>query len=127
MRITEAFGSFSVPDIDAARDFYRTTLGLDVASALPDGGGPLWLSVGGERRTMVYSIPGHQPAKFTVLNLSVANIAGAVDELAGRGVQFERYPEYEQDERGIFHGAGHDIAWFRDPAGNSLSLVQLHP
>lgn len=125
-RITEAYSSFTVPDLEAAQRFYAGTLGLNVANALPNGAGPLWLSVEDERRTLVYRKVDHQPASFTVLNLSVDDIDSAVDDLAARGVEFERYPGYEQDARGIFHGPGHDIAWFNDPAGNNLSLVQLH-
>ena len=125
-RITEAYSSFTVPDLEAARGFYAETLGLNVSNALPNGAGPLWLSVEDARRALVYRKADHQPASFTVLNLSVDDIDSAVDDLAARGVEFERYPGYEQDARGIVHGPGHDIAWFHDPAGNNLSLVQLH-
>ena len=125
-RITEAYSSFTVPDLEAARRFYAGTLGLNVSNALPNGSGPLWLSVEDERRALVYRKVDHEPASFTVLNLSVDDIDSAVDDLAARGVEFERYPGYEQDARGIVHGPGHDIAWFNDPAGNNLCLVQLH-
>ena len=73
---------------------------------------------------LVYPKPDHVPANFTVLNLSVPDIAEAVDELAARGIIFQRYPEYEQDRRGIYHGEGHSIAWFTDPAGNVLSVIE---
>ena len=126
LQVTEAFSSFAVDDLAAARDFYGTTLGLDVSSALPDGAGPLWVRVGGEPRVLVYPKADHVPASFTVLNLSVPDIAGAVDELKARGITFQRYPQYEQDARGIYHGEGHSIAWFSDPAGNGLSVVQMH-
>ena len=121
----EGLGSFTVSDLETARAFYSGTLGLDVSSALPDAKGPLWLSVAGERRALIYPKADHQPADFTVFNLAVADIEAAVDELAARGVEFQRYPGYPQDDRGILHGAGHDIAWFNDPAGNNLSLVQF--
>src|SRR6188474_1078359 len=110
-RITEAYSSFTVPDIEAARGFYAGVLGLNVSNALPNGSGPLWLSVEDERRALVYRKVDHQPASFTVLNLSVDDIDLAVDDLAARGVEFERYPGFEQDPRGIVHGPGHDIAW----------------
>lgn len=98
---------------------------MQVSSALPDGG-PLWIDAGGQHRTLVYAKPDHQPAAFTVLNLTVDDIEAAVDALSVRGVAFERYAQFEQDARGILHGAGHDIAWFNDPGGNNLCLVQLH-
>lgn len=123
--ITEAFASFTVPDLDIAKAFYADTVGLEVSSALPNGG-PLWLKVGGEPRALVYAKPNHQPATFTILNLTVDDIESAVDALAARGIVFQRYPAFEQDERGILRGPGHDIAWFDDPAGNNLCLVQLH-
>jgi len=126
LQVREAFSSFAVDDLAAARDFYGTTLGLDVSSALPDGAGPLWVGVGDERGVLVYPKPDHVPANFTVLNLSVPHIAEAVDELAARGITFQRYPEYDQDAGGIYHGEGHSIAWFTDPAGNGLCVVQLH-
>jgi predicted enzyme related to lactoylglutathione lyase len=126
VQITKAFSSFAVDDLAAAKEFYGKTLGLDVSSGLPDGAGPLWLGVGDERGVLVYPKRDHVPASFTVLNLSVPDIAAAVDELAARGIAFQRYPEYVQDERGIYHGEGHSIAWFSDPAGNGLCVVQMH-
>lgn len=95
-------------------------------SALPDGTGPLWVRAGADRGVLVYPKPDHVPASFTVLNLSVPDIAAAVDDLQARGITFQRYPEYHQDARGIYHGEGHSIAWFTDPAGNGLCVVQLH-
>lgn len=123
--ITGAFASFTVPDLEAARMFYAETVGLEVSSALP-GGGPLWIDAGGQHRALVYTKPDHQPAAFTVLNLTVDDIESAVDALSARGIAFERYAQFEQDARGILHGAGHDIAWFNDPGGNNLCLVQIH-
>lgn len=126
LQVTEAFSSFAVDDLAAAKEFYGTTLGLRVSSALPNGAGPLWLRVADERGVLVYPKSNHLPASFTVLNLSVDNIEQAVDELTARGIAFQRLPEYEQDERAIYHGEGHSIAWFTDPAGNGLCVVQMH-
>ena len=126
IQIRNAFSSFAVNDLAAAREFYGTTLGLGVSSALPDGRGPLWLRVGDDPGVLVYPKRNHVPASFTVLNLSVPDIGEAVDELAARGIAFQNDPDYVQDERGIFHGEGHSIAWFTDPAGNGLCVVQMH-
>lgn len=126
LEITTAFSSFAVNDLAAAKDFYGRTLGLEVSSALPDGGGPLWLRAGNGPSVLVYPKNDHVPASFTVLNLSVPDIAEAVDELGARGISFQSDPDYVQDERGIFHGEGHSIAWFTDPAGNGLCVVQIH-
>jgi catechol 2,3-dioxygenase-like lactoylglutathione lyase family enzyme len=126
VQVTTAFSSFAVNDLAAAEEFYVGTLGLEVSRALPEGDGPLWLRAAEEPGVLVYLKPDHVPATFTVLNLSVPDITEAVDELAGRGIAFKRYPHYVQDERGIFHGEGHSIAWFTDPAGNGLCVVQLH-
>ncbi len=123
--ITGAFSSFAVGDLSAATNFYATTLGLQVTTALPDGAGPLWIRAANERGVLVYSKPDHVPASFTVLNLEVDDVERAVDDLTARGVTMERYPEYPQDARGIYHGEGHSIAWFKDPAGNGLCVVQM--
>lgn len=125
--VTEAFSSFAVDDLAAAKEFYGTTLGLQTLSALPNGaGGPLWLRVADERGVLVYAKADHVPARFTVLNLSVDDIEQAVDKLTARGITFQRFPEYEQDDRAIYNGEGHSIAWFTDPAGNGLCVVQMH-
>lgn len=117
------FASFSVDDIDAARSFYGDTLGMRVS----DEGerGPLWLHGPDGHDTLVYRKPDHVPATFTVLNFAVDSIEKTVDELAAGGVQFERYEGLETDGRGIYRGAGHSTAWFTDPAGNVLSVVQI--
>lgn len=117
---TRAFSGFSVDDIDAARKFYGETLGLRV-SERPAG---LALELGDDRHVFVYPKPGHTPATFTVLNFPVDDIEAAVDELVARGVSFERYPGAAQDDRGINRGGGPLIAWFTDPAGNILSVLQ---
>ena len=116
----KALGSFSVNDIQKARDFYGKTLGLEV-SAGPEG--TLVLS---EAKTMIYPKRNHQPATFTVLNFPVDNVEKAVDELSQRGVRFEVYnePNLKTDARGISRGNGPTIAWFKDPAGNILSVLE---
>jgi catechol 2,3-dioxygenase-like lactoylglutathione lyase family enzyme len=117
---TEAFSGFSVSDIDQARKFYAETLGLRVT----EQNGLLTLRLAGGRDTLVYPKADHVPASFTILNFRVADIDTAVDELTRRGVQFERYEGAEQDAKGISRGGGPFIAWFTDPAGNILSVLQ---
>ncbi|MDQ0711738.1 catechol 2,3-dioxygenase-like lactoylglutathione lyase family enzyme [Streptomyces luteogriseus] len=117
---TKAFSGFSVNDIDAARAFYADTLGLRVS----EENGMLILHIAGDRDTLVYPKPDHTPATFTVLNFPVDDIEAAVDELARRGVRFERYGHLKTDDKGIFRGGGPLIAWFTDPAGNVLSVLQ---
>jgi catechol 2,3-dioxygenase-like lactoylglutathione lyase family enzyme len=116
------FSGFAVPDIDAAGAFYRDVLGLDIG----DGGmGSLRLTLPGGTEVFVYPKEDHQPAVFTILNLEVDDIDQVVDVLAERGVEFLRYDGFEQDERGIASGdEGPRIAWFTDPAGNILSVLQ---
>ena len=122
---TTAFSGFSVDDLAAAREFYATMLGLTVD---PDGvGARLHLPGGGT--VFVYPKENHQPASFTILNFAVDDIDAAVDELVTRGVKFERYEGMPGvDAKGIMrgreHNTGPDIAWFLDPAGNILSVLQ---
>jgi catechol 2,3-dioxygenase-like lactoylglutathione lyase family enzyme len=119
-----AFSGFSVPDIAAARQFYGETLGLRVT----EDHGLLTLHLnGGDRPTLIYPKPDHAPATYTILNFRVDDIEAAVDALAGRGVEFARYDGMEQDERGIMRAGGPYIAWFTDPAGNILSVLQERP
>ena len=115
---TKAFSGFSVDDIGKARQFYGETLGLRVSEA----NGMLTLHIEGDRNTLVYPKPDHTPATYTMLNFPVADIEAAVDELTARGVTFEHYDGL--DERGIHRGIGPLIAWFRDPAGNIISVLQ---
>jgi catechol 2,3-dioxygenase-like lactoylglutathione lyase family enzyme len=117
-----SFGSFAVKDIAAAKRFYEDTLGIEVT----EENDLLGLHVGGGHAIVVYPKPDHAPAVFTVLNLSVGDIDAAVDELAGRGVEFERYEgtDLATDEKGIFRGGGPLIAWFKDPSGNVMSVIQ---
>ncbi len=119
---TEAFSGFAVPDVEAAKNFYGDTLGISVS----EEEGILSLHIAGGRDVLVYPKPDHAPANYTILNFPVPDVERAVDELAARGVEFKRYPEMEadQDEKGIFHGGGPLIAWFTDPAGNILSVLE---
>ncbi|HEV7847187.1 MAG TPA: VOC family protein [Thermoleophilaceae bacterium] len=121
---TTAFSSFAVDDIDAARSFYSDTLGVKVT----DGEmGFLTLHLAGERPTLVYPKPDFTPATYTVLNFQVDDVDAAVDELTARGVEFERYDGFDQDERGIARSDGPNIAWFKDPAGNVLAVLAGSP
>ena len=120
-RDAKAFTGFAVDDLQRARDFYGETLGLEVSS----GDGLLTLHLAGGRDTLVYPKPDFTPATYTILNFLVEDIDAAADELAARGVRFERYDGFDQDERGISRAEGAPyIAWFTDPAGNILSVLQ---
>ena len=119
---TKAFSGFAVDDLDKAQAFYGETLGLDVE--VWDPGNLLALHLAGGRDTLIYSKPDHAPANFTILNFPVDDVEAAVDALASRGVAFERYDGFDQDEKGIARGNGPDIAWFKDPAGNILSVLK---
>ncbi|MCV0403858.1 MAG: VOC family protein [Chloroflexi bacterium] len=115
-----AFSGYSANDIDKARAFYAETLGLTVTEEM----GMLNLDLAGGQRVIIYPKDDHEAATFTVLNFEVPDIDEAVNELATRGVTFERYDGLPQDERGIAREFGPPIAWFKDPAGNILSLIQ---
>lgn len=115
---TTAFSGFSVDDIAAAQRFYGEVLGVRVA----EENGMLQLDVGGERSVLVYPSPEHRPGSYTVLNFPVADIEAAVDELVERGVELEHYEWV--DDKGINRQGGPLIAWFKDPAGNVLSVIQ---
>jgi catechol 2,3-dioxygenase-like lactoylglutathione lyase family enzyme len=120
---SHAFSGFAVPDVEAARRFYADTLGLRVE--VDEGmGGLLTLHLGGGTDVLVYPKPDHAPATYTVLNFPVDDIDRAVEELTSRGVSFQRYPGMHQDENGVQRGQGPAIAWFTDPAGNILSVLQ---
>jgi predicted enzyme related to lactoylglutathione lyase len=122
---TKAFSGFSVDDISAAKTFYGDTLGVRVTE---EEMGILVLHLAGDIDVFVYPKPNHVPATFTILNFEVDDIDKYVDELAARGVKFEKYEDFGQDEkgvaRGIESGDGPNIAWFTDPAGNVLSVLQ---
>jgi catechol 2,3-dioxygenase-like lactoylglutathione lyase family enzyme len=117
---SKAFSGFAVDDLQKAREFYGETLGLETS----EEHGLMTLHLAGDRDTLVYPKPDHTPATYTVLNFPVEDIDRAVDELAERGVRFERYDGMDQDEKGVFRGGGPHIAWFTDPAGNILSVLQ---
>jgi catechol 2,3-dioxygenase-like lactoylglutathione lyase family enzyme len=117
---TGAFSGFSTDDIAAARSFYAGTLGIE----LKEDEGMLNLELAGGHRVLIYPKDDHRAATYTVLNFEVADIDAAVDELADAGVELARYPGSPQDERGIVREWGPPIAWFTDPAGNILSVIQ---
>src|SRR5258706_11398933 len=120
-RDTKAFSGFSVNDIGKAKDFYGKTLELEVS----EEHGALQLHLGGGSKVLVYPKPNHTPATFTILNFPVDDIDKAVDGLAKRGVRFERYEgEMKTDAKGIQRNGGPKIAWFKDPAGNFLSVLE---
>ena len=119
---SKAFSGFSVDDLQKAQEFYSQALGLEVSEM----NGLLELHLAGGARVLIYPKPNHTPATFTILNFPVANVERAVDELTTRGVRFEHYDEddLKTDEKGIARGEGPTIAWFRDPAGNILSVLE---
>ena len=119
------FSSFSVDDVDRAKEFYEKTLGLDVTET----NGMLQINFAGGPTLIIYPKPNHEPAVFTVLNFPVKDVERAVGDLESRGVRFEVYdlPDIKTDERGIMRDAGPMIAWFRDPAGNILSVLEDAP
>jgi catechol 2,3-dioxygenase-like lactoylglutathione lyase family enzyme len=123
----EAFSGFAVPDLAQAEAFYGQTLGIET-ELLDEQNGLLTLHLAGGRDTLIYRKPDHQPATYTILNFRVDDIDAVVDGLVERGVEFERYDDFDQDEKGIARGRaqnqGPDIAWFTDPAGNILAVIQ---
>jgi catechol-2,3-dioxygenase len=122
---TKAFSSFSVDDLQQAKKFYSQTLGLEVSEAY--GGRLLELHIGGRRNILIYPKDNHTPATFTILNFPVENLEQSVDDLTKRGVRFEIYNEgdIKTDEKGIsLSNEGPKIAWFKDPAGNVLSVLE---
>jgi catechol 2,3-dioxygenase-like lactoylglutathione lyase family enzyme len=116
----KAFSGFAVPDIEQASRFYGDTLGMRVS----EENGLLLLHVAGGHDIVVYPKPDHTPATYTILNFPVPDVPAAVDALTERGVRFERYDGFDQDDKGIARNAGPAIAWFRDPAGNVLSVIE---
>ena len=118
---TKAFSGFAVDNLQKAREFYEGVLGLRVSEARGD----LTLHIAGGRDTFVYPKPDFSPATYTILNFPVEDIEAAVDGLTARGVSFEHYDGIEQDDKGIARvEGGPPIAWFRDPAGNILSVLE---
>ena len=119
---SKAFSGFAVPDVEKAKEFYSETLGLKVS----EDHGMLRLHLGGGNEVLVYPKPDHIPATFTILNFPVDDVDQAVDKLSKRGVHFEIYdkPDLKTDKKGIMRGNGPTIAWFKDPAGNILSVIE---
>ncbi|HEU0212691.1 MAG TPA: VOC family protein [Jiangellaceae bacterium] len=119
---SKAYSGFAVDDLQKAKQFYTEILGLRMSEIDADNG-LMALHISGSRDILVYLSPTHSPASFTILNFPVEDVEAAVDELTQRGVRFERYEGFEQDEKGINRGVGPPIAWFKDPAGNILSVT----
>ncbi|HEX2708322.1 MAG TPA: VOC family protein [Solirubrobacterales bacterium] len=120
---SKAFSGFAVDDLQKAREFYGETLGLKT-TMLDEEHGLMSLNLAGDRDTIVYVSPGFTPASYTNLNFPVDDIDKAVEELEALGVSFERYEGMPQDEKGVMRAGGPLIAWFKDPAGNTLSVLQ---
>jgi predicted enzyme related to lactoylglutathione lyase len=121
---SQAFSSYSVPDVASVKDFYANTLGLQVEEFQEQEMDMLQLNLATGGKVMIYPKgEGHQAANFTVLNFPVADVDAAVDELTAKGVQLEIYDGMGQDEKGIARGNGPSIAWFKDPAGNVISVL----
>jgi catechol 2,3-dioxygenase-like lactoylglutathione lyase family enzyme len=122
LKDSKAFSGFSTGDIPKTKEFYAGTLGLDVT----ESHGLLTLRLAGGNNVLIYPKPNHVPATFTVLNFPVRDVDRSVDELTKRGVRFEIYdlPDLKTDKKGIMRGNGPTIAWFKDPAGNILSVIE---
>lgn len=129
LKESQAFSGFSVNDIKKAQAFYGDILGLSVELENDEAMGVLRIRLGSGAEVIAYPKDDHQPATFTILNFPVEDIDAAVDALVARGVNFEKYNGMETDEKGIFRGAekgyGPNIAWFTDPAGNILSVLEI--
>ena len=123
LKDSKAFSGFAVDDLEAARHFYGETLEQRV-EVLDEGNGLMTLHLAGERPTLIYKSPEFTPASYTILNFPVANVDAAVEWLAGRGVEFEFYDGMPQEPNGVMKAGGPDIAWFKDPAGNTLSVLK---
>lgn len=121
---TKAFSGFSVNDLQKAKEFYGKTLGIEVKD---NPMGLIELQIAGSNNILIYPKPNHEPATYTILNFPVDDIDKAVDELTAKGVVFEQYSELKTDEKGISRNPnGPKIAWFKDPAGNILSVLQTN-
>ena len=118
---SKAYSGFAVDDLEKAKEFYDETLGLNTTVLDPPG--LLQLDLAGDRATLIYPKPDFEPATYTILNFPVDDVEKAVDELTAKGVTFEQYEGFDQDEKGIDRsGPGGGIAWFKDPAGNILAV-----
>jgi predicted enzyme related to lactoylglutathione lyase len=122
LKNSKAFSSFSVDDLDKAKDFYSKVIGLEVKEFKEIG--ILNIKFSGGAELMIYSKDNHKPATFTVLNFPVENVEKTVDELISKEVKFEQYKEFKTDEKGISREWGQEIAWFKDPAGNIISVLK---
>jgi catechol 2,3-dioxygenase-like lactoylglutathione lyase family enzyme len=120
---SKATSGFAVHDLKKAKDFYEGTLGLSV-EVLDEEHGVTKLKLAEECDVLMYLSADMVPASYTMLNFEVDDIDAAVDELVARGVSFERYEDFPQDEKGVMRGAGPEIAWFKDPSGNVLAVMQ---
>jgi len=123
LKDSKAFHGFAVTDLEKAKEFYGQTLGVDV-KVLDEEHGLLELDLNSDPKTLAYLQPDAIAASYTILNFPVADIDKAVDELTSRGISFERYEGFDQDEKGIARGPGPNIAWFKDPSGNVLSVIE---
>jgi predicted enzyme related to lactoylglutathione lyase len=122
---TKAFSSFSVNDLQQAKNFYQETLGIEVEAGEKEP--VITLKIAGVPSVLIYEKSNHTPATFTVLNFPVSNVEEAVDQLTAKGIKFLQYEgELKTDKKGIFRGGGPVIAWFTDPAGNILSVMEQH-
>lgn len=119
----KATSGFAVKDMGAAREFYEGTLGVQV-EVLDEENGIAVLHLAGGYDVLMYLSADMTPPSYTILNFEVSDIDAAVEELSGRGVSFERYEGFEHDEKGIVRGPGPQIAWFEDPSGNIISVLQ---
>jgi catechol 2,3-dioxygenase-like lactoylglutathione lyase family enzyme len=119
---SKAFSGIAVDDLEAARRFYGETLEQRV-EVIDEEHGLMTLHLAGDRPTLIYGSPGMTPASYTVLNFPVDDVDAAVAHLTGKGVTFERYEGMPQEENGVMKAGGPDIAWFKDPAGNVLSVL----
>ncbi|MGN6256342.1 MAG: VOC family protein [Solirubrobacterales bacterium] len=122
---SRATSGFAVNDLKKAREFYEGTLGLEV-EVLDGENGVTRLRLADGYDVLMYLSADMRPASYTMLNFEVDDIDAAVDELAGRGISFERYEGFDHDEKGIVRGPGPQIAWFEDPSGNVISVLQQH-
>jgi catechol 2,3-dioxygenase-like lactoylglutathione lyase family enzyme len=118
---SRAYSGFSVDNIDAAKAFYGGTLGLDVRVGQM---GILELHLSSGVTVIIYPKDNHVPATFTILNFPVEDVDKAIEQLGAAGVKMERYPGFDQDAKGIARRDGQEIAWFKDPAGNILSVLK---
>lgn len=119
----KATSGFAVKDLNQAREFYEGSLGLRV-EVLDEGHGVAMLKLADGQDVLMYLSPGMTPPSYTMLNFEVDDVDAAVEGLSGRGVSFQRYDGFDHDEKGIVRGPGPQIAWFEDPSGNTIAVMQ---